>query len=170
MWHRIIPFVFVFTLLGNLLATGPAGAQELPDTTLIPPLGGTEESFLRIQVVAAQPRLDLPRGFRGICDAEVTVDVLALDGSVLASSGPVVLELGQPNQVDYEFLPSGPPPNREEVVQRLRLRRQPKRPVERSILPRLCPVSASWQIVDRSTGETTHAGGVQILFGDGSVH
>ena len=167
MWHRTVKFAVVFTLLGGGIYGIPVAAQELQNWHWAPPIGLTENGALRIQFVAVEPRARAPETAEGICDVEVTVEIMdPMDLSrPIATSGPGKVMIGEPMVFDYLAQP-GPAPAREEVVVRARVVRQPRIPTRRMALPRLCPLTSSVQVFDTQTGRTIFSIVLGTLDGD----
>ncbi len=154
MWHRVTTLIFILKLLA--LTFSPAHSQETHDENWTPAIGLTSEDKLVVQVFLAKPRLDLPPNAQGACDTEVTIDVVnPATLTVISSSDPVIVKIGEP--LTFEYAPNpGPPPAREEVSLRTIVRRMPAIPIssERVLLPILCPVCGSGQLVEKASGRT----------------
>jgi hypothetical protein len=154
-------------LTGALVALIPAllaaqSQQEVPRKHYSSPTGLTATDGLRI-VIAPLP-IRMPQGPSKLCDAEVTVEILdALDMQLLARFGPQPIGVGASYQADYKAA-VGRPPTRQEVVVSAVLERKPFRTVERGTLPELCPLRASLQTYDLTTGRTSNDSFFDVSF------
>ena len=153
MEHLKTPSSWSLTLAIALafLLSAATSAKEVPRLLYSRPVGLTEAEGFRVVIAPLPARLQVSPAF---CQAEVTVEILdAMTMQSLKLVEGVPIGPGTSLEADYQAV-VGPPPNRQEVVVRVAIERVPAKQAERGSLAEICPLVASWQLFDLTTGRT----------------